>query len=191
MQNCAVSGFVAVSVAAAIIVPLTYGAHGQEKPSERNVATVNQTDINQSIDRADARIAIVKADLLLSPEQAQHWSVLASALHDIAVQRAKSWVASRDLQTGRAASKSPITLDSKERDATLKRGAREDRVDDIDEMRKKADAFTIQAAYLRQIADAAQPLYDTLDDSQRHRLVQFIREDLKADATEDRRGWHH
>jgi len=64
-------------------------------------------------------------------------------------------------------------------------------VDDIDEMRKKADAFTIQAAYLRQIADAAQPLYDTLDDSQRHRLVQFIREDLKADATEDRRGWHH
>ena len=126
MQNCAVSGFVAVSVAAAIIVPLTYGAHGQEKPSERNVATVNQTDINQSIDRADARIAVVKADLRLSPEQAQHWSVLASALHDIAVQRAKSWVASRDLQTGRAASKSPITLDSKERDATLKRGARED-----------------------------------------------------------------
>ena len=186
MQKCIMSGFVAAGVAAAIIVPLTYGAHGQETPTESNVAT-----IDQSADRADARIAILKADLRLSPEQAKHWSGLASALHDIAVRRAKTWVASRDLQTGRAASKSPITLDSKERDATLERRAREDRVDDIDEMRKKADAFTIQAAYLRQIADAAQPLYDTLDDRQRHRLVQFVREDLKANAIDDRRGRHH
>ena len=30
MRKCIVSGFVAAGVAAAIIVPLTYGAHGQE-----------------------------------------------------------------------------------------------------------------------------------------------------------------
>jgi hypothetical protein len=53
-------------------------------------------------------------------------------------------------------------------------------LDDIDEMRREADAYTVQAADLRQIADAAQPLYDTLDDRQRHRLVQFVREDLRA-----------
>ena len=155
-------------------------------PTESNVAT-----IDQSADRADARIAILKADLRLSPEQAKHWSGLASALHDIAVRRAKSWVASRDLQTGRASSNSSGTSDSKARDAYPERGARKERLDDIDEMRKQADAFTLEAAELRQIADAAQPLYDTLDDRQRHRLVQFVREDLKANAIDDRRGRHH
>ena len=71
MRKCIVSGFVAAGVSAAIIVPLTYGALGQETPTESNVAT-----IGQSADRADARIAILKADLLLSSEQARHWSGL-------------------------------------------------------------------------------------------------------------------
>ena len=60
------------------------------------------------------------------------------------------------------------------------------RLDDIDEMRREADAYTVQAAELRQIADAAQPLYDTLDDHQRRRLVQFVREDLRANLMDDR-----
>jgi hypothetical protein len=36
------------------------------------------------------------------------------------------------------------------------------------------------------IADAAQPLYDTLDNHQRQRLVQFIRQDLRADLMNER-----
>ena len=99
--------------------------------------------------------------------------------------------ASSELQTGRASSSSPATSDSKERDASLQRSARRERPDDIDEMRKRADAFTIEAADLRQIADAAQPLYDTLDDRQRHRLVQFVREDMRANAIDNQRGRHH
>ncbi|MFZ3327097.1 MAG: hypothetical protein WA231_14905 [Methylocella sp.] len=186
MQKSIVSGFVAVGVAAAIIVPSTYEAHGQANSPERISPAVSQ-----STDRADARIAILKADLGLTPEQAQHWSGLQSALHDIAVRRAKMWVASSELQTGRASSSSPATSDSKERDASLQRSARRERPDDIDEMRKRADAFTIEAADLRQIADAAQPLYDTLDDRQRHRLVQFVREDMRANAIDNQRGRHH
>jgi hypothetical protein len=58
---------------------------------------------------ADARIAILKADLHLSTDQTQHWAGLESALHDIVAKRAKSWAASRDLQTGRASSNSPHT----------------------------------------------------------------------------------
>jgi hypothetical protein len=184
MQKCIVSGFVAVGVAAAIIVPSTYEAHGQANSPERVSPAVSQIT-----DRADARIAILKADLRLTPEQAQHWSGLQSALHDIAVRRAK--MASSELQTGRASSSSPATSDSKERDASLQRSARRERPDDIDEMRMRADAFTIEAADLRQIADAAQPLYDTLDDRQRHRLVQFVREDMRANAIDNQRGRHH
>src|ERR1700724_1721252 len=65
------------------------------------------------------------------------------------------------------------------------------RLDDIGEMRREADAYTVQAAERRQIADAAQPLYDTLDDHQRRRLVQFVREDLRANLMDDRHDRRH
>jgi hypothetical protein len=192
MEKGIMSGFAAVGLAAAIIVPLSYGAQGQETRSERAASS-----INQSTDRADARVAILKADLHLSTDQTQHWAGLESALHDIAAKRAKSWAASRDLQTGRASGNAPVapdtslTEDEKEQGTRSERDARKVRLDDIDEMRREADAYTVQAAELRQIADAAQPLYDTLDDRQRHRLVQFVREDLRANVMDDRRDRRH
>jgi len=188
MKKRILSGFAAMGVAAAIIVPLAYGAQGRETRAERSAST-----ISQSADRAEARIAILKADLRLSSDQAQHWASLESALRDIVAKRAKSSAASNDLQTGRASSNAPvapdtsITEDEKEQGARLERDARKARLDDIDEMRREADAYTVQAADLRQMADAAQRLYDTLDDRQRHRLVQFVREDLRANVTDDRR----
>jgi hypothetical protein len=139
-------------------------------------------------DRADARIAILKSDLHLSTDQTQHWAGLESALHDIVAKRAKSWAASRGLQTGQGSS---ITEDEKEQGTRSERDARKVRLDDIDEMRREADAYTVQAAELRQIADAAQPLYDTLDDHQRRRLVQFVREDLRANLMDDRHDRRH
>jgi hypothetical protein len=57
-------------------------------------------------------------------------------------------------------------------------------------MRREADAYTVQAADLRQIADAAQPLYETLDDRQRHQLVHFVREDMRANVMDDRHDRH-
>ncbi|WOJ91855.1 hypothetical protein RZS28_19570 (plasmid) [Methylocapsa polymorpha] len=154
-------------MAAAIIVPLAYGAQGRETRAERSAST-----ISQSADRGDARIAVLKAELRLSPDQAQHWAGLESALREIA-QRAKSWEASHNLQTGRASSNVPvapdaaITEDAQRRDADSGHDdARKARLDDIDEMRREADAHTVQAANLRQIADAAQPLYDPLDDNE-------------------------
>src|ERR1700682_217834 len=138
MEKGIMSGFAAVGLAAAIIVPLSYGAQGQETRSERAATT-----ISQSTDRADARIAILKADLRLSSDQAQHWAGLESALHDIVAKRAKSWVASRDLQTGRTintpvASDSWITEDEKDQGTRSERDARKSRLDDIDEMRREA-----------------------------------------------------
>ena len=192
MKKSIASGFAVMGVAASIIVPLSYGAQGRETRAERSAST-----ISQSTDRAEARIAILKADLRLSADQAQHWAGLESALNDIAAKRAKRWAASNDLQTGRASSNAPvapdtsITEDEQRRDTDSERYARHARLDDIDEMRRKADAYTVQAAELRQIADAAQPLYDTLDDRQRHRLVQFVREDLRANIMDDRRDRHY
>jgi hypothetical protein len=107
MKKRVVSGFAAIGVAAAIIVPLSYGAQSRETRAERSAST-----INQSTDRADARIAILKADLRLSSDQAQHWAGLESALRDIVAKRAKSWAASHDLQTWRASSNAPVAPDT-------------------------------------------------------------------------------
>jgi hypothetical protein len=192
MENRIVTGFAVMGVAAAIVVPLTFGAQGRETRAERSAST-----LSQSTDRADARIAILKADLRLTSDQAQHWAGLETALRDIAAKRAKSWATSHDLQTGRASSNGPvspdssITEDEQRRDTDSERDSRKARLDDIDEMRRQADAYTVQAADLRQVADAAQPLYDTLDDRQRHRLVQFVREDLRANLMDDRHDRRH
>ncbi len=188
MEKRIVSGLAVVGVAAAVFVPLAYGAQGRETRAERSAST-----ISQSTDRADARIAIFKPDLRLSSDQAQHWAGLETALRDIAAKRAKGWAASHDLQTGRASSKAPvapdtsITEDERRGDTDSERDMRKARQDDIDEMRRQADVYTLQAADLRQVADAAQPLYDSLDDRQRHRLVQFVREDLRVNVMDDRR----
>ena len=192
MEKGIVSGFATMGIAAAIIVPLAFGVQGRETRAERSAST-----ISQSTDRAEARIAILKADLRLSSDQAQHWAGLESALRDIVAKRAKTLAASHDLQTGRASSSAPaapdtsVTENEQRRDTDLERDARRARLDDIDEMRREADAYTVQAADLRQIADAAQPLYDTLDDRQRHRLLQFVREDLRANVMDDRNDRRH
>jgi hypothetical protein len=192
MEKRIVTGFAAMGMATAVIFPLSYGAQGREMRAERSASAISQTT-----DRAEARIAILKADLRLSSDQSQHWAGLESVLRDIMAKRAKSWAASNDLQTGRASSNGPvapdpsITEDEQRRDIYSERDAHKARLDDIDEMRREADAYTVQAADLRQIADAAQPLYDTLDDRQRHRLVQFVRQDLKANVMDDRRYWRH
>lgn len=187
MEKRIVTGFAAMGVATAIIFPLSYGAQGREMRAERSASA-----ISQSTDRAEARIAILKADLRLSSDQAQHWAGLESALRNVAAKRAKSWAASNDQHTGRSvnprvAPDSSIMEDEKDQSARSERDARNTRLDDIDEMRREADAYTVQAADLRQIADAAQPLYDTLDHRQRHRLMQFVRQDLRANVMDDRR----
>ena len=53
---------------------------------------------------------------------------------------------------------------------------------------READALAAQSAALKQIADAAKPLYDTLDDRQRQRLVQFVNEDVRVTGMNDSPG---
>jgi hypothetical protein len=52
--------------------------------------------VNQLVDQQDSRIARLKADLRLTPEQADKWGDLQKILHDRAVRSAESWVKLRD-----------------------------------------------------------------------------------------------
>ena len=84
---------------------------------------------------------------------------------------AKSRAGERYLQTGHASNESsaaaapPIADEDGNVDARTERDARSNsQPDDVTEMLREADALAAQSANLRQISDAAKPLYDSLDD---------------------------
>jgi zinc resistance-associated protein len=95
----------------------------------------------------DARIAGLKAGLKLTPEQEKLWPGVEAALRDMAKTRA-------------------------ERFAKMREERREARgqVDPLQRLRRGADMMTQRGTDLRQLADAVEPLYKTLDEAQKRRL---------------------
>ena len=97
---------------------------------------------------SDARIAALHAGLKLNAEQEKIWPPVEAALRDLAKQRA-DWFAAR------ASADRPTDL--------------------IERLNLRADTMTRRGAALKKLADAASPLYKSLDDGQRHRMVLLVR----------------
>jgi len=124
--------------------------------------------VNQLTAVDDARIARLKADLRLTPEQEGYWGKLESALKDISKSRADRIIARWN----------------EERDARDK-GAEDKRAQPltpIERMRRAAENMNLQAADLKSVADAAEPLYGKLDERQRRMLDGSLREQLSQRA---------
>ncbi len=115
---------------------------------------------NQIANDVDARIARLKADLRLTPDQENNWGGLQTAFHDYGVGEYKSLLAGRSART---------------EDQT----SHDDRPNDIAMMRDEADALTEKATSLKKLADAAEPIYGSLDDRQRHKLMQFMKAEIE------------
>jgi hypothetical protein len=100
----------------------------------------------------DARIAAVKTALKLTPEQEKNWPTVEQVIRDLAKDRYHR--------------------------RTEWRGQRGDRgpIDPIERLRNRADAMTRTAADLKRLADAADPLYQSLNDDQKHRLFFLVRQ---------------
>ena len=108
----------------------------------------SQADLNAF---TDARIAALKAGLELTPDQEKNWPGVEQAIRDMAKAR-------------------------QERAAERRREHEQQHsVDLIQRLRDRADAMTRNAANLKKLADAAQPLYQSLTDDQKHRLVFLVR----------------
>jgi hypothetical protein len=142
----------------------------------------NPPSASQIADRIDARLAKLKADLRLSDDQNKNWGSVQTALHDIGVNRANRLLqrdqpadAQRDPNAPRDAS-APPPRDANDRDRDRDRDHSRT-PDEIDRMRREADYLTDRAADLRKLADAAGPLYGSLDDGQRRRFIQYLRSD--------------
>jgi len=113
----------------------------------------------------DARLAALKTALKLTPDQEKLWPSVEATLKDVSKDRA----ARRDqARTAREAARQASTAP-----------------DPIARMRAMATRMDASAADLRKIADAADPLYKTLDDAQKHRLNVLIRQNFHG------MGGHH
>jgi len=106
---------------------------------------------NQMTDRADARTAKMKVDLNLTADQDKNWAGFASAMQDVSKKQADRRIALRDARA-------------------QQHGA----VDVLDEMRRSADIQLEHANDRKKLADAAQPLYASLNEQQKNRFADMM-----------------
>jgi hypothetical protein len=126
--------------------------------------------VNQLTAVDDARIARLKADLRLTAGQEGYWSKLEGALKDISKRRADRFVAQwNDERTAREAARDNKNDNQRPEPPTP-----------MERMRRTAEAMNLQAADLKTVADAAEPIYGKLDEGQRRTLEGALREQLAA-----------
>jgi LTXXQ motif family protein len=136
--------------------------------SARDRADRAELTANQMADRSDARIAKMKVDLNLTADQDKNWAGFASAMQEMNKKRADRRIAMRDARAQQHGS-----------------------VDLIDELRRTADSQIELANDRKKLADAAQPLYASLDERQKTRFADLLfsgdrdRDDRRMERTQD------
>lgn len=119
----------------------------------------------------DARIAAVKAGLRLSPEQEKNWPAVETAVRDFAKQRIARATARASEREAHRAERQKARKDGKAAEQAAPRSA----PDLVKRLHDRADVMAEKAAGLKRIADAADPLYKSLDDGQKRRLKALTR----------------
>jgi hypothetical protein len=144
MRKFAIAGVAALAIAASTAV---YAQHSWLHDRMMGHTRMSAED---RAAMADAKIAAVHAGLKLTADQEKLWPPVESAVRDlvkIRIDRAKA----REAQAFAA------------NDA--------DQPDPVTRLRNRADRMAVTAGALKKIADAADPLYKTLDDGQKRRLA--------------------
>jgi len=118
---------------------------------------------------ADARIAAVHAGLKLTPDQEKLWPTVEAAVRDFAKLRI-------DRANARMNAEKNDSADAQKPD------------DPVARLREHADNMATSAAAMKKIADAADPLYKTLDDGQKRRLAALTHMGHRFGGGE---GWRH
>jgi hypothetical protein len=156
--------------AAVAVIAGSTAVYAQHRPWMHHHVRMNQEDRAAF---ADARIAAVKAGLKLTPDQEKMWPAVESAVRDFA-----------KLRIDRANARME---EHKNRDDDAKRTDAPD--NPVARLQQRAGDMATTAAALKKIADAADPLYKTLDDGQKRRLAVLTHMDRRFGGGEG--GWRH
>ena len=142
MRKFAIAGVAALAIAGSSAVYAQHQGWFREHMGQLRLSMEDRAAL------ADARIAAVHAGLKLSADQEKLWPPVESAVRDLV-----------KLRIDRANARMKAESDDS------KPG------DPVTRLRERADSMAATAAAMKKVADAADPLYKTLDEGQKRRLA--------------------
>jgi hypothetical protein len=145
--------FIAAGLAA-LFVTLSPLAHAQQTSTTGEVDRPSRTDLNAL---TDARIMIVKATLQLTPDQEKYWPAIEQAIRQRAMDRTERIEGFVIRTTEGQAQGGPV-------EALQNRNP-------VELMQRRAESAQQRATDLKKLADAWQPLYQTLTPDQKRRMA--------------------
>src|SRR5580700_8665240 len=161
MRKFAIAGVAALAIAASTAV------YAQHRWFHDHMGYTRMSAEDRAA-MADAKIAAVHAGLKLSADQEKLWPPVESAVRELVKIRLDR-VAARE-----AAAAKPADDQAKP--------------DPVARLRRRAENMAASAAALKKIADAADPLYKTLDDGQKRRLAMLTHHNRHGGG-EGGEGW--
>src|SRR6202043_1636240 len=145
MRKFAIAGVAALAISGSTAVYAQHSTWFREHMQHMRLSPEDRAAF------VDARIAAVHAGLKLTPDQEKLWPPVETAVRDFAklrIDRANARMKAENDQTDQQKGDDPVAR-----------------------LRERAENMATSAAALKKIADAADPLYKTLDDGQKRRLA--------------------
>ena len=159
MRKFAIAGIAALAIAGTTAV---YAQHHQWFRDHMGHVRMSPED---RAAMADARIAAVHAGLKLTADQEKLWPPVESAVRELVKIRLDR-AAAREAAAAKPADDQP-------------------KPDPVARLRNRAENMLASATVLKKIADAADPLYKTLDDGQKRRLAMLTQHHRRGEGG----GW--
>jgi len=154
--------------AAVAVIAGSSAVYAQHRPWMHHHERVNPADRAAF---ADARIAAVKAGLKLTPDQEKLWPAVETSVRDFAKQRIDR-----------------VNARMEERKARDDNAKNDTPPNPVERLQKRADTMAATAAAMKKIAEAADPLYKTLDEGQKRRLAVLTHMGHRFGGGD---GWRH
>ena len=159
MNRTVISAAALLLVGAGVFAFAQTQAPPAEDPAIAELGTAGMAGMRASAeDRAvllDARIGAVKAVLKLTPDQEKLWEPVEALIRKAAASRAREAQEIRDRMAKAGDGGGPG-------------------FDPIARLRRQADRMTARAAFMREFADAASPLFSSLSEDQKRRALLLI-----------------
>ena len=141
MWKALIAGATALAIASASLSYAQEGSRGENRqrwqPSADDMRAFGE-----------ARLAALKAGLMLTPDQARNWPAFEQAARDFAKQRIERRMAMRNA--------GPTN-------------------DPVERLRRRATAMSETGAALKKLSDVTEPLYKSLDENQKRRFAMLNR----------------
>lgn len=138
-----------IAIAAAALMLPAFAGSAYAAPEEKG-GWAHFSDADRTA-FTDARIAALKAGLKLTPDQEKNWPPVEAVIRENAKARAARMTEWREKFKAQEGGEHSVNL--------------------IDSLQERAKMMETKAGELRKLSDAAKPLYASLDDAQKHRLV--------------------